>query len=550
MPFIVRTRTGMAAEQLSKGLQGGLLAYMQGAKLAQQAEALKQQGEFRAAQLKQGEERINLAREAQAGLDQYREDTLERQDLTRKQQQDQFEARETREAKEFDARQAESEKRLGLERERVDLTGRQVALAEDEKEKETAQDEARGIAIRDEFVSDWYDLTTTSQQALQQDPVYQAIMNEDLRAPGGVERLQATILAANSANGARLEAGFARRTAELANEYADNPAWGSVYGSQLERIGGVIDWDNPKQAKAAADIAAALEGDYMRRESALAKLNSPEMRQKIGDSFGRFHSTYDATSAQNPFASTGVGMAGAAAATGQRDAWAQTALVASQRSVQQLIEEINSTVQAELQAGGDGEMRPVVVGQIDREAKLEALEVALEINSDTASVVTPQSLRSALTQILSQAGLNPSSIVPGQSYAPQAPSSAAPDPAVMQSLNATAQALPGIPVGGSAGSLSKRISNALESGQIEPTPGLVANRGTLPVAPVDAVRFLTRRSLAMSSKARPQTQEQFTQQFISYGWGNLVADKDQTGQWTPNAKKYQALIGWALQGGN
>ena len=37
MPFIVRTRTGMAAEQLGKGLQGGLLAYMQGAKMARDA---------------------------------------------------------------------------------------------------------------------------------------------------------------------------------------------------------------------------------------------------------------------------------------------------------------------------------------------------------------------------------------------------------------------------------------------------------------------------------------------------------------------------------
>ena len=34
MPFIVRTRSGMAAEQIGQGLSRGILAYMQGAKVA------------------------------------------------------------------------------------------------------------------------------------------------------------------------------------------------------------------------------------------------------------------------------------------------------------------------------------------------------------------------------------------------------------------------------------------------------------------------------------------------------------------------------------
>ena len=46
MPFIVRTRTGMAAEQIGQGLQQGLLAYMQGAKMANDANLQRQKLEL------------------------------------------------------------------------------------------------------------------------------------------------------------------------------------------------------------------------------------------------------------------------------------------------------------------------------------------------------------------------------------------------------------------------------------------------------------------------------------------------------------------------
>ena len=70
MPFIVKTRSGLMAEQINQGLQQGLLAYMQGAKLGMEHQKIVQAGEaaeatatFRTDTLAQGDRRIAAQKE-------------------------------------------------------------------------------------------------------------------------------------------------------------------------------------------------------------------------------------------------------------------------------------------------------------------------------------------------------------------------------------------------------------------------------------------------------------------------------------------------------